>query len=107
MDGGHPETVRGQPPDRGGVFRGGFGEGTLASLHGILCPTPAGSGGAGGLLGSLAGQLPVETGEGYGEGLQGAQRVPVVQGEGVLGHAAELQHDVVGCGHRRAGLSET
>lgn len=47
-------------------------------------------------MGSLAGQLPIETGEGDGEGLQGAQRVPVVQSEGVLGYAAKLEHDIVG-----------
>lgn len=47
-------------------------------------------------MGSLAGQLPIETGEGDGEGLQGAQRVPVVQSEGVLGYAAKLEHYIVG-----------
>jgi len=49
----------------------------------------------------LAGQLPVEAGEGDGEGLHGAERVVVVHGEGVVRHAPELHHDVVGC--RREG----
>lgn len=43
-----------------------------------------------GRQGSLAGQLPVEAGESNGEGLQGAQWVPVIEGEGVFRHAAEL-----------------
>lgn len=47
-------------------------------------------------MGSLAGQLPIKAGEGDGEGLQGAQRVPVVQSEGVLGYAAELEYYIVG-----------
>lgn len=56
-----------------------------------------------GAVRSLAGQLPVEAGEGDGEGLQSAQWVPVVQREGVLGHTAELQHYIVGCEHRPWG----
>lgn len=49
----------------------------------------------------LAGQLPVEAGEGDGEGLHGTERVVVVHGESVVCHAPELHHDVVGC--RREG----
>lgn len=50
-----------------------------------------------GAVGSLAGQLPIEAGERDGEGLQGAQRVPVVQSEGVLSYPTELEHYIVGC----------
>lgn len=41
-------------------------------------PNPGGLWECWGLLGSLAGQLPIETGEGDGKGLQGTQRVPIV-----------------------------
>lgn len=44
----------------------------------------------------LAGQLPVEAGEGDGEGLHGTQRVVIVHGEGVIRHTPKLHHDVVG-----------
>lgn len=46
-------------------------------------------------LGSLARYLPVETAQGNGKGLHGAQGIAIVHGEYILGGAAELHDNIL------------
>lgn len=51
----------------------------------------------------LASKFPIKAGQADCEGLERAEREPVIHGEDVRGHTAKLQHDVLGYGSRRKG----